>query len=500
MDKDLHNIEDLFQSALDNNEEMPSAKVWDAVDTRLDKEYVTSIKKKYNNLKRFSLLLLLLLICFGIYELTGWPGNHPSEKNYDPANSIVSEKENNKKIAVDKSSSSAKELNTISPLTSSQYNPSGSKPPSINSSEQIPIAINEKDQLPVNVKNSKSAGKNNFTATEEALLIINQQGKVSKTGKTGIGKEIKEDKAPGNAGEINNFFPFTNLYTIAPAEKIYTSPEKFLETKTMSQSITNGTRVPVTISNTPAQSNNKKSTSSRFSITGFFSPDRASYQLENDEQNNQPASAAQIKKTETHEFSSSAGLLVDYMLNRKWSLQSGLTFSNTNISIQPQTLYAEADNTGNIKYRFNLSSGYGYILPGFQNNPAVGDSVYASAAEHKLRYLSVPLAAKYTLTNGKLKIELMAGTGINFLTKGKLETEIQRGLNNEIDVVNNIQGLKSIYVNGLAGLNAEIKITKNISFMVMPTARGALIPINKGASVKTYPNSFGVASGLKIRL
>ena len=32
MDKDLHNIEDLFKSALEDNEEMPSAKLWDAVD------------------------------------------------------------------------------------------------------------------------------------------------------------------------------------------------------------------------------------------------------------------------------------------------------------------------------------------------------------------------------------------------------------------------------------------------------------------------------------
>jgi hypothetical protein len=36
----------------------------------------------------------------------------------------------------------------------------------------------------------------------------------------------------------------------------------------------------------------------------------------------------------------------------------------------------------------------------------------------------------------------MAGVGTNFLTTGKLETEIQRGANNEIDILDNIHGIK----------------------------------------------------------
>lgn len=102
------------------------------------------------------------------------------------------------------------------------------------------------------------------------------------------------------------------------------------------------------------------------------------------------------------------------------------------------------------------------------------------------------------MAKGKLKIEAMSGVTVNFLTMGKLETETQKGPNNEIDILNKIEGLKSIYFGGLAGIGAEYKITGKLSFILMPTARFALNPINKGSVVKTYPHSFGVASGLKL--
>ena len=70
MDKDLHDIEDLFRAGLDDNEERPSSNVWDAIDIRLDKDTVIIIKKKYNTLKKISLLLLLLLIGLSLYELS----------------------------------------------------------------------------------------------------------------------------------------------------------------------------------------------------------------------------------------------------------------------------------------------------------------------------------------------------------------------------------------------------------------------------------------------
>ena len=172
-------------------------------------------------------------------------------------------------------------------------------------------------------------------------------------------------------------------------------------------------------------------------------------------------------------------------------------FSNINITVNPKTIYAQPDNNGNIKYRLNISSGYGYLAPSFQNSPAIGDSLYISAATHKLRYIGIPIAVKYTITKGKFNFEIMGGITANYLAKGKLETEIRGGNNSEIDILYKIEGLKSIYISGMAGIGAAYKLTDKFSFTLMPTARFALTSINKDAVVKTFPNSLGLLVGLR---
>ena len=128
------------------------------------------------------------------------------------------------------------------------------------------------------------------------------------------------------------------------------------------------------------------------------------------------------------------------MLNKHWSLQSGLTYSSTNIIVEPKTIYAQSDNSGSVKYRINTSSGYGYLSPSFSSNPAVGDSLYAFTSTHTLNYISIPLALKYNITKDKFSFNAMTGLSINILTQGKIETLVEKGVNNETEVVNNLQG------------------------------------------------------------
>ena len=90
MDEDLQNIEDLFKAALDDNEDMPSKKVWDGIDNRLDKENIIAIEKKYNTVKRIAFLLLLLVAGFSVYELNNHNGkNNLVSKNNNVANEFT---------------------------------------------------------------------------------------------------------------------------------------------------------------------------------------------------------------------------------------------------------------------------------------------------------------------------------------------------------------------------------------------------------------------------
>ena len=87
---------------------------------------------------------------------------------------------------------------------------------------------------------------------------------------------------------------------------------------------------------------------------------------------------------------------------------------------------------------------------------------------------------------------------MNILLNGKTSAVFDKGTTTESTVTNSIQGLKKIYIDGVSGLTAEYQLTKKIAVVVSPTAKVALTSINSGASVKSHPNFFGVAGGIKI--
>ncbi len=489
MNRNIHHTDRFFKDAYHQFEEEPSADIWEKINAGLDKINAESYKKSVIGWKRQSLLLLLLLICLSIYELnTRRVPNHLAKtKGKVTSKAMVYENNNENNESVNNNVTISKE----------QFRSKDVKNTTLNAipddSSQMPRQysfINDK-QYQKNFLPDVKDITNTATALKQYTLFIKPPDDLHR--QTPI--------VNNNFDQINNPIQFTQQLNLLPVEKVNTpvtlSPD--LNKSLQSFALTKSNPL-IDTKNPVAQQTKKKETKpSRFSITAFFSPDLASYSLKDNGTSNQPDNASQIKKTERHEFSSTSGLLVDYTLNKRWALQSGLTFSNTNITLDPKTIYAQADNNGNLKYRLNISSGYGYLSPSSQPTPSMGDSLKVTATAHKLRYISIPIAVKYSISKGKFKIEAITGIAVNCLTMGKLETEIQRGPNNETDILNKIQGLKSIYFNGLAGIGAEYRITYRFSFMLMPTVRFALNPINKGGVVKTYPISVGLAGGLRLR-
>ena len=153
-----------------------------------------------------------------------------------------------------------------------------------------------------------------------------------------------------------------------------------------------------------------------------------------------------------------------------------------------------------IKYRINTSSGYGFILPSYSANPVIGDSLYAFTSTHSLQYIGIPIAVTYSIAKSKFTFSARAGVSTNFLTKAKLEASVEKGFDNSIETVNNIQGLKKIYFSGLAVIGIDFQLSKKTALAFAPTMRFALNPINKNATVKSYPMTFGSSVGLKIEL
>ncbi len=492
MDRNLPDIEKLFKSALEDEQEMPAPEVWTAIDNILDKDNVISIKKKYEDVKKVAFLLFFMLLGLSIYEFAEPLGNR---NNNFSGKEIVSEKSNGENVK-DESNISSNKLD-------------GSRRSTINKSKGVadnslvfkePAAKAEKtESSSVLTEGNKRARDDKRTIFNTKLLQPKQiaadnsiaavKNEISKEhkekfgtkdmklGKTVLSKDYNALSAeilkPINLDSINPIILPRSPAPIKIAPGIANKNSMAVSTKTI------------------------KGKLSAFSINLFFSPDLAFYRLRDNVSNNNPGEATEIEKNEHHEFSLTTGALIEYRATKHWSIQSGLTYSNTNITVAPKTIYAQADNSGSIKYLLNTSSGYGYVLPSFSNNPKVGDSLYAFTSTHTLQYLSLPVAIKYIITKGKISFSAMAGAAVNRLIKGKIETSVEDGINNEPEVTDNLQGLKKVYWSGLAGFGINYQFYKKAAITFAPVYRFALNSNNKDASVKSYPNSIGLTTGIK---
>jgi hypothetical protein len=389
--------------------------------------------------------------------------------------------------------------------------------------EEVDIVNNNKEQIvqqqeePTNnyhlqqsniigIPNLKESSKTNqdqaiFISGQKKKLFTKSVSKVNITNATPT--EDIQLLVENNDEKGKNKTPLLQNTKTELSENVKLQPENTIdEKKPIPSLVSSKTKTSDTSKNNVAKNvqKNKQGKSSRFSLTPFFSPDIAWYRLQDDKVGNQPDNARELERDENHEFSSTFGAFVDYKISKHFGLQSGLTLSNINITLKPKTIYAQADNTGSIKYRINTSSGYGYILPSFSANPSIGDSLYVFTSTHSLQYVGIPLAVTYNVTKGKFKVKVLAGVSTNILARAKLETTVEKGLNNSAETVDNMQGLKKVYFSGLAGIGVDYKLTKKTALTFLPTMRFALNSINKDAPVKSYPMSFGFTVGLKIGL
>lgn len=491
MDRNLPDIEHLFKLALEDEEEMPAPEVWTAIDNILDKDNVVSIKKKYENVKKVAFLLFFMLAGLSIYEFEKPVSNR--DNNF-PGKEIASEKSNGENVKDESNTSPDKSEGPGLTTNKSKISPYDSlvfkEPAAKAEPAKLSSVLTEGKKLVRDYRNpvfDKELSQPQQAAVDNSVAAAeNESSKKHKEKfadrdmrleKTILSKDYNalpvQRLSPDNLGSINTIILPRSPAPIKIAPGIANKTSMAISTKT------------------------KKVKLPAFSINLFFSPDLAFYRLRDNVSNNNPSEATEIEKNEHHEFSSTTGALIEYRAKKHWSIQSGLTYSNTNITVAPKTIYAQADNSGSIKYLLNTSSGYGYVLPSFSNSPKVGDSLYAFTSTHTLQYLSFPVAIKYTITKGKVSLSAMAGAAVNRLIKGKVETSVEDGTNNEPEVADKLQGLKKVYFSGLTGFGINYQLYKKAAITFAPVYRFALNSINKDAAVKSYPNSIGLTTGIK---
>ncbi|MEO6219931.1 MAG: hypothetical protein ABIO81_05850 [Ginsengibacter sp.] len=494
MKRNLHNIDDLFRSALEGHEEIPSAGVKERLDAALDKKEAKAYKKRSNVWKRATLLLLMLLTGFILYESgifkkdTGTLNKTSADKKNGSSSSAENNKKNNSNGSstgnINNDNSASYKSDAIKKVENTTNTVEGNRnltEPNTQKDTNMPVisGINNVTDSK-NLLSKKIAGKKNkFINDQFDLFAIDNKSEV-----TTIDSNIDKNS---NHNLLNNDHLLKEKINSLPSgQPMDTQKEK------------------PTIINSPLKNNTAKKTKEKkrkffnpfWMITAFASYDRVGYRLDSD----QPLAISSIKHREVHEPSFSAGMMATRQFTKHWGLQSGLVYSNIQIGISPQKMYAFQDPAGDIAYKYITSSGYAYIKPGFGQPPAFGDSLTTDDAKHIIENVTVPLSVKYTVAHKKISFTTGAGIEGNFITKANLEVDIENAFNREIVIVKKLKGTKSFYWSFAADAELRYNINKKISVMARPVYRIAISPITKNNIVETFPHSFGIGAGVSIKL
>jgi hypothetical protein len=239
----------------------------------------------------------------------------------------------------------------------------------------------------------------------------------------------------------------------------------------------------------------------RFAITALFSPDISRsrlnqiYDFDHDDIND-------YRKREHTDLSYTMGILVNYPIKNRWSLESGLMISNYYSSIQPMTVKAIKSETGN--YDFTMSSSFGFIkVPSASiQNPGQNDSIQVSKTSSlHLQYLTIPLSINYTIPlSKKVNLNFSSGFAAGIITRGQVEiTAPGSTIGSEETQINKIVGLRKCFFSALLGTGIEYNLNSHFALLVSPRLRMAITAINKNTPVKSYPGVITLESGLTFR-
>lgn len=506
MDRKLKNIEDLFKNGLIENEEIPSSKVWSSIDKKLDKENIISITKKYKTLQQIAGFLLILVIALTVYQFASWKENKITANPNDNSLKKSGAEDFDKKMAFSiepanriKINEDSKKTDSILQIENAIANRKISNEKEYkNESAKVSLENNNKEldsneYVRSNTTSDVAGGEASAHSALSRLLpspagdILQQSGLVKNNVFDKLNTSPIVDK---NDKNTETAFPQTDNHEKLSIAKINLSQNERNDIKGLMDPI------PQRRAEKPISKNTLKQ--SRFSLTGFYSQNISFYHFENTEKNN--STNIDFEKKENYSSSYSSGVLLEYTINKRWGIQSGLSLSTTNIDLAPETIYAQLDDLGDIRYEIITSSGSAYVLPSFIHNPRVGDSIFSVATTHTLKYLMIPLALKYNLTKGRFNVNAKAGIVANFLTKATIETSVETGSHRETESTEDFQGLRSFYVSGIAGAGIDFNLKKNLAVCFFPTYRFALSSINKDVPVKSFPNSLSFGFGLKIKL
>ncbi len=448
----LHDIDGIFRDSLQSHLDEPSQAVWDKIENQLDREDILFYKSRSRLLRRICACLLVIIFAFGSHVLLHY-------KYGEPVKSLGIYK-GGKRVAFSPTKSgtspSIDRTNVVLPpdADGGVRSKDGLINPGVEgiSIDEDPAFYHKYTFGAEDFLSGKSVQTQEVAYRKDGFLsispVINLQQPKSEISSFGLGK------IGLHADQMNDLKKITSLENLP-----------FL---------------------------------TRFSVTAYFSKEFAGYNL-SDNNDSTGANGKEIEKKERNVFSASVGIFVSYKLKKRWIIESGLSYSWSSSILDPSESFAVKDNNGNIQFKVNTITGYGYLPSSSSAVPNVGDSVLTDKVYSNLHYLTVPLMVAYGLNLKKFTLRAGGGITFNFLTDATVETKIKGPFYDQHESVVTMKGLKKINYGII--LKAELQYNMNSKWGVslMPYFKNALSPINIRSALSTYPYNFGIALGINHR-
>ena len=233
----------------------------------------------------------------------------------------------------------------------------------------------------------------------------------------------------------------------------------------------------------------------RFSITAYFSQEFAGYNFA-DNDITEP-NGKEIEKAERNIFSASLGVYLNYKINKRWMVQTGISYSWSRSIMDSSQSYAVKNDAGDVAFKLNTASGFGFLRSPSFIVPMIGDSMGTAKTHSELHYLTVPLIVSYRIPKHRFTIMAGAGMTFNFLTQATLETDIYGSNYRQSESEIPIKGLKKINTGLLVKAEVQYQLSSKISVSVMPSFKNTLGPIHmNSSSLSAYPYNFGIGAGI----
>jgi len=198
----------------------------------------------------------------------------------------------------------------------------------------------------------------------------------------------------------------------------------------------------------------------------------------------------------------SYGIKVGFKLNKKWSVQSGVTMMNVGYSVgdvyinpSPQA----ASRLTNVDYTSTgtiLNVSTQNIIDSNQIETLGSDPIKGSLNQ-EYGYVEVPLEIKYSLTNGRLGVHLIGGFSTLFLNSNTVFVETPEFTSD----LGKARNLNDIDFSGNLGFDVDYSINKHLYINVAP-----MLKVYTNTFSDNYENSdnfkpylFGIYTGLNYR-